>query len=247
MTSIGILGSGRVATALAAKLATAGHEVSIGTRDAGAASAKWTGPAVTFAGHAEVAREASVIINATPGDSSLERLGTLREELDGKILIDVSNATRRGPDGFPGGLLYPDGSLAEHLQQALPGTHVVKTLNTMLFSVMVDPHSLKVPRQHFCRATMPTQRRPLSCFSATSAGRRPGSRTWATSAPPRERRRSSCSCRLSSAAGGSRPSRSQWPGETPRPRFNWDSPTGVPCPCHEPCYFARSMGLGHFW
>lgn len=149
MTSIGILGSGRVATALAAKLATAGHEVRIGTRDAGAASAKWAGPAVTFAGHAEVAREASVIINATPGDSSLERLGALRQELDGKILVDVSNATRRGSDGLPEGLLYPDGSLAEHLQQALPGTHVVKTLNTMLFSVMVDPHSLKVPPTAF--------------------------------------------------------------------------------------------------
>ncbi len=149
MTRIGILGSGRVATALAAKLATAGHEVRIGTRDAGAASAKWAGPAVTFMGHAEAARDASVVINATPGDSSLERLGTLHEELDGKILVDVSNATRRGPDGFPTGLLYPDGSLAEHLQQALPGTHVVKTLNTMLFSVMVDPHSLKVPPTAF--------------------------------------------------------------------------------------------------
>ena len=149
MTSIGILGSGRVATALAGKLATAGHEVRVGTRDAGAASAKWTGPAIKFMSHAEAAREASVIINATPGDSSLERLGALRHELEGKVLIDVSNATRRGRGGFPGGLLYPDGSLAEHLQHALPGTHVVKTLNTMLFSVMVDPHSLKVPPTAF--------------------------------------------------------------------------------------------------
>ena len=149
MTSIAILGSGRVASALASGLATAGHALTIGSRDAAAASAKWTGPAVTFTDLAEAARAASVVINASPGDTSLERLAALRAELDGKVLIDVSNATRRGSDGFPGGLLYPDGSLAEHLQQALPGTRVVKTLNTMLFSVMADPRALKSPATAF--------------------------------------------------------------------------------------------------
>lgn len=64
-------------------------------------------------------------------------------ELDGKILIDISNATQRGADGMPGNLCYPNSSLAEHLQAALPGTRVVKTLNTMLFTVIADPHSLK--------------------------------------------------------------------------------------------------------
>jgi predicted dinucleotide-binding enzyme len=144
MTSIGILGSGRVATALATRLATTGHNVMIGTRNAANSSARWTGPAVTFADPAQTAREASILINATPGDTSLERLSALREELDGKILVDVSNATQRGADGLPAGLLYPASSLAEHLQQALPGTQVVKTLNTMLFTVMVDPHRLSV-------------------------------------------------------------------------------------------------------
>jgi 8-hydroxy-5-deazaflavin:NADPH oxidoreductase len=68
--------------------------------------------------------------------------------LDGysyKILIDIANATERGANGMPGNLCYPNSSLAEHLQQALPNTHVVKTLNTMLFTVMVDPHSLSTP------------------------------------------------------------------------------------------------------
>ncbi|WP_257459532.1 NADPH-dependent F420 reductase [Archangium lipolyticum] len=144
MNRIGILGSGRVATVLATRLATTGYDVTIGTRNVADASAKWTGPAVTFADHARTAREASIIINATPGDTSLERLGALREALDGKILVDVSNATRRGAEGLPAGLSHPDSSLAEHLQRALPGTRVVKTLNTMLFSVMVNPRGLAI-------------------------------------------------------------------------------------------------------
>ncbi|QRK09295.1 NAD(P)-binding domain-containing protein [Archangium violaceum] len=149
MNRIGILGSGRVATALATRLATAGHDVTIGTRNVAGTSAKWTGPAVTFAAPPQTAREASLIINATPGDTSLERLGALREALDGKILVDVSNATRRGAEGLPAGLSFPDSSLAEHLQHALPGTRVVKTLNTMLFSVMVNPRGLAHPPTAF--------------------------------------------------------------------------------------------------
>jgi 8-hydroxy-5-deazaflavin:NADPH oxidoreductase len=149
MTTIGILGSGRVATALAGKLATTDHNVTIGTRNREQSAAKWAGPAVTFADPAEMARTTSIIINCTSGDTSLERLSALRAELDGKILIDISNATERGPNGMPGNLCYPNSSLAEHLQQALPNTHVVKTLNTMLFTVIVDPHSLSTPPTAF--------------------------------------------------------------------------------------------------
>ncbi|MFD9637659.1 NADPH-dependent F420 reductase, partial [Streptomyces violascens] len=72
----------------------------------------------------------------------LERLAALREELRGKILVDVSNATVDGPDGLPADLIYPGSSLAEQLQEALPETRVVKTLNTMLFPVMTAPATL---------------------------------------------------------------------------------------------------------
>ncbi|WP_033822032.1 NADPH-dependent F420 reductase, partial [Kitasatospora sp. MBT63] len=113
---------------LAAALTRAGHEVTVADRAPGAA--------------ADVARSAEVVINATPGAGSLERLTALRDELRGKILIDVSNATVDGPDGLPGDLIHPGSSLAEQLQEALPDTHVVKTLNTMLFPVMTAPATL---------------------------------------------------------------------------------------------------------
>ncbi|WP_437571632.1 NADPH-dependent F420 reductase [Sorangium sp. So ce542] len=142
--NIGILGSGRVGRALAGKLASAGHAITVGARDPARAAASFSGARVALGDPAEAARRAAIVVNATPGDTSVERLGALRDALKGKILIDVSNATLRAEDGLPGSLLYPNGSVAERLQAALPETAVVKTLNTMLFTVMADPTSLGV-------------------------------------------------------------------------------------------------------
>ncbi|MFD4576532.1 NADPH-dependent F420 reductase [Streptomyces sp. NPDC058417] len=128
MTTIAVLGRGRVGGGLASAFVRAGYEVTTVGREPGAAASAF--------------RAADVVVNATPGAGSLERLTALRAELDGKILIDVSNATTDGPDGLPADLLHPGSSLAEQLQEALPGTRVVKTLNTMLFPVMTAPASL---------------------------------------------------------------------------------------------------------
>ncbi|MEU6057386.1 NAD(P)-binding domain-containing protein [Streptomyces sp. NPDC047097] len=143
-TSIGILGAGRVGANLADKLAAAGHRITLGVRDPRGAAAR-AHPGITVADQRTAARTADVVINATPGDGSLERLTGLRAELTGKILVDVSNATRDAGDGLPGELCHPGGSLAEQLQAALPGTRVVKTLNTMLFPVMTAPGTLATP------------------------------------------------------------------------------------------------------
>ncbi|MFJ4919959.1 NADPH-dependent F420 reductase [Streptomyces sp. NPDC088725] len=128
MTTIAVLGNGRVGGNLAKALTGAGHEVTVADRAPGAV--------------ANAARTAQIVINATPGAGSLDLLVAHREELHGKILVDVSNATFDGPDGLPADLIYPGSSLAEQLQQALPETHVVKTLNTMLFPVMTAPATL---------------------------------------------------------------------------------------------------------
>ncbi|MEU3313873.1 NAD(P)-binding domain-containing protein [Streptomyces sp. NPDC006662] len=128
MSTIAVLGNGRVGGNLAGALTRAGHEVTVAGRAPGAA--------------ADAARTARIVINATPGASSLDRLVALREELRDTILVDVSNATFDGPDGLPADLVYPGSSLAEQLQEALPDTRVVKTLNTMLFPVMTAPGTL---------------------------------------------------------------------------------------------------------
>jgi 8-hydroxy-5-deazaflavin:NADPH oxidoreductase len=52
----------------------------------------------------------------------------------GKTLLDATNV-RTGT----GDLVYPNSSLGEHLQAALPAVHVVKSLNTAAIEVLADP------------------------------------------------------------------------------------------------------------
>jgi predicted dinucleotide-binding enzyme len=142
MSTISVLGTGRVGSTLATGLAAAGHRVVIGTRTPppyGIADALETVDLAT------AAASASVVINATPGSTSVATLSGLRCELEGKVLIDLSNATTRPTDGSPGALLHNGSSIGEQLQAALPGTRVVKSLNTMMFTVMTAPGSLSAP------------------------------------------------------------------------------------------------------
>ncbi|WP_423259706.1 NADPH-dependent F420 reductase [Herbiconiux sp. 11R-BC] len=145
MSTIAILGSGRVGTTLATALIGSGRDVVLGVRDPARVRADWTGPTVRIVDVREAIDRAGIVINATPGDSSLARFTALQEALAGKILVDVSNATARGGDGLPGGLVHSESSLGELLQAALPRTAVVKTLNTMLYSAMTAPASLGSP------------------------------------------------------------------------------------------------------
>lgn len=147
--NIAILGSGRVGAALASGLSRAGHSLVLGVRDLERARSQWRGPDLRFATLAEATRDASVVFNATPGDSSVGTLIRLRSELQGKVLIDPANATKRGPNGLPAGLMYPESSLGQELQAALPETKVVKTLNTVLFPVMANPGLLSSPASVF--------------------------------------------------------------------------------------------------
>jgi 8-hydroxy-5-deazaflavin:NADPH oxidoreductase len=142
MSTITILGSGRVGSNLAAHLARAGHNITIGTRNPTDPRPTWATPDMTITDHVAAIGASEIVINATPGESTVERLSGLTEELAGRILIDVANAVSHDSAGGVT-LVYPNSSLAEQLQQALPGTRVVKTLNTMLFSVMTDPHVTK--------------------------------------------------------------------------------------------------------
>ena len=77
-------------------------------------------------------------MNATPGAASLEVIqGIGAAAFEGKVLIDVANA---GTPSFD--LVYPNSSLAEKLQAALPGAKVVKTLNTAAMAVLTEPATL---------------------------------------------------------------------------------------------------------
>jgi predicted dinucleotide-binding enzyme len=146
---IAILGTGQVAQVLTPKLLAAGHAVVLGSRDPRQPSAwiaKQTGsPGV--AAHDNAVAGSEIVINALPGAVAVETLSTLRNELTGKVVMDIANAIVPTEDGIA--LVYPNGSLAEELQKALSGAHVVKTMNTMSTLVMADPTGLSAPSSIF--------------------------------------------------------------------------------------------------
>jgi predicted dinucleotide-binding enzyme len=142
---IAVIGTGSVGRTLAQALQGAGHDVVVGTRDPDATSVReeWVGLGVPLQQLALVAADADLVINATNGGASLAALGEVgSDHLAGKILLDVANPLDFS-QGFPPTLSVKDtDSLAEQIQRAFPDAKVVKSLNTVNASVMVDPASL---------------------------------------------------------------------------------------------------------
>lgn len=155
---VAVLGTGMVGRALAGRLAEQGHEVSIGTRDVAATMARtapdsrgnppyaeWAKahPEVTLAPFSDVAADAELVVNATSGGVSLAALEAVgRENLAGKVLLDISNPLDSS-QGFPPILFVSNtDSLGEQIQAAFPEARVVKSLNTMNAYLMVDPRQL---------------------------------------------------------------------------------------------------------
>jgi predicted dinucleotide-binding enzyme len=131
---LGILGTGNVAQTLARRWSAAGHQITFGSRDPASKSAL-DAPVTSLA--AAVA-DNDVVVNATPGAATLELVaGIGAAAFAGKVLVDVANASTPSFD-----LVYPNSSLAEKLQAALPAAKVVKTMNTAAMSVMTEPATL---------------------------------------------------------------------------------------------------------
>lgn len=144
---IGILGTGMVGETIGTKLVSIGHDVKIGSRSATSEKAvAWAGKAGARASHgtfADAASAGEIVINCTRGDGSLDALRAAgAHNLRGKILIDISNPLDFSRGMPPTLFVVNDDSLGERIQRELPDTRVVKTLNTVTASVMVDPGKL---------------------------------------------------------------------------------------------------------
>ncbi len=142
---IAVIGTGVVGRTLAQGLQRAGHDVVVGTRDPADTSARedWAGVDVALQPLSLAAGDAEVVVNATNGMASLAALGEVgTDHLAGKVIVDVANPLDFS-QGFPPTLSVKDtDSLAEQIQRAFPEARVVKALNTVTASVMVDPGSV---------------------------------------------------------------------------------------------------------
>jgi 8-hydroxy-5-deazaflavin:NADPH oxidoreductase len=154
---IGIIGGGGVAQAIGGKLKANGHDVVIGIRNPTEAELakerqmakplkdwiKNTGGKV--ASFSDAAKHGEILVNATSGGASIQALTQAgADNIGSKILIDIANPLDFSK-GMPPSLLpaYDHGtSLGEEIQKAFPKARVVKTLNTISNSIMINPAAI---------------------------------------------------------------------------------------------------------
>ena len=142
---VGVFGSGMVGQTIGSKVAELGHEVMLGTRNPGKLQ-EWldkTSANARVGSFAETAAHGEILFNATNGGGSLEALDMAgKANLDGKILIDISNPLDFSKGMPPTLFVSNTDSLGEQIQRAYPNLKVVKSLNTVTASLMVNPRQL---------------------------------------------------------------------------------------------------------
>jgi NADPH-dependent F420 reductase len=140
---IGILGgTGDQGRGLARRLSMAGHQIIIGSRDAGRAKSAAAdiggGPLLDGGLNHEAAADADVVVVAIPWEGHADVLSELAGPLAGKIVIDCVN-----PIGFDSRGAYPigvpEGSAAEQAASVLPGSTVVGAFHHVSAQLLLDP------------------------------------------------------------------------------------------------------------
>jgi 8-hydroxy-5-deazaflavin:NADPH oxidoreductase len=143
MTTVGILGgTGPAGRGVAVRLAAAGHEVVLGSRDAErAAQVAGALGALGISGASnEGAANCEIVIVATPWDSAVATVRALREALADKIVISMVNALIK--EGREMLALYPPrGSMAAQIAAALPTSRVVGAFHHLPASEMENLES----------------------------------------------------------------------------------------------------------
>jgi hypothetical protein len=148
---IAVLGTGIVGRTLGSKLVEVGNSAMMGSRSANSPkAAEWVEAAGALASQgtfADAAAFGEVVLNCTAGVASLEALELAgRENLSGKILMDVANPLDFSQGMPPTLTVCNTDSLGERIQRAFPDAKVVKALNTLNCAVMARPEL--VPGEH---------------------------------------------------------------------------------------------------
>ncbi len=125
-------GTGPAGRGLAIRSAAAGHQVTIGSREAdraqevAAALLEANAPVpggISGAANEDLAAGADLIVVATPWDGAVATVSKLREQLEGRVVVSMVNALmKEGREMLP--LYPPRGSMAGQIAAALPGAKV---------------------------------------------------------------------------------------------------------------------------
>lgn len=134
---IGILGAtGPAGSGLAARLASVGFEVVVGSRSRYRAMEvrdslleRWPGRSLAIdAADNEGAASADVVVIATPWDAAAATAKSVATQLQGKVVISMANALAKVGHEFQP-LVPPRGSVAASVQAAVPRSRVAAALH----------------------------------------------------------------------------------------------------------------------
>ena len=140
---VGVLGSGDVAKSLAGGFIKHGHQVMLGTRDAGKLK-DFVGQhkGAQVGSFADAAKFGELIVLAVKGNVALDALKAAgAANLAGKPVIDATNPIADAPPDNGVLKFFTDlnQSLMERLQDAFPDAHFVKAFNSVGNARMVNP------------------------------------------------------------------------------------------------------------
>lgn len=143
---IAIIGAGNVGSGLAAAATEAKHDVVVSaSTPASAESAAAKTGASAAASNTDAVRDADVVVLAVPGSAVSDVVTDLGDSLAGKVVVNAANPlTADYSDLFTSGV-----SLAESVQQQIPGARVVSALGTIFASRYANPVEGDQPLQAF--------------------------------------------------------------------------------------------------
>ncbi|MFP5319586.1 MAG: NADPH-dependent F420 reductase [Acidimicrobiia bacterium] len=143
---VGILGAtGPAGQAMAARLASVGIDVVLGSRSAERATEacetirkKWPELDLPLAPgtNADAAR-AGLVVVATPWDAAASTAASVAAELHGKVVVSMANALAK-VDGEFRPVVPPEGSVAVAVQQAVPGARVAAAFHHLPARSLAD-------------------------------------------------------------------------------------------------------------
>ena len=155
MKTIGILGSGAVAKALAQGFQKEGYSVILGSREpAGKLSDFADGAGMRVGTFADAAAAGELLVLAVKGTAAEEALAHAGDAIRGKVVIDVTNPIADAPpqDGVLRFFTGPNESLMERLQSRFPETRFVKAFNSVGNTLMYRPRMTDgaAPTMFYC-------------------------------------------------------------------------------------------------